>query len=102
MISTSNTLAERMTAGRLPAAEVLRVANLLAEQLRQLHAEGIVHGTLSPWAVAIDGQDVRICAAPESGSVDTPYAAPEVASGKPADARSDIYSFGAIFYEMFT
>ena len=32
----------------------------------------------------------------------TPYTAPEVVQGHPADARSDIFSFGAILFEMFT
>src|ERR1035438_7307556 len=41
--------------------------------------------------------------APEgSARAITPYTAPEVVQGRPADARSDIFGFGAILFEMFT
>ena len=36
------------------------------------------------------------------GSSEMPYIAPEVLSGKPADARSDIFTVGALLYEMAT
>ena len=32
----------------------------------------------------------------------TPYSAPEVLQGEPADARSDVFSFGALVFEMLT
>jgi hypothetical protein len=99
MTSTSQTLSDRMATGRIPVAEALRIATLLADQLRQLHEQGAVHGALTPAAVAIDGPAVELLPA---GTPDAAYAAPEVLAGKPADLRSDIYSFGGVLLEMLT
>jgi hypothetical protein len=100
MTSTSHTLAQRMAAGRLPVSEALQIGMQLADQLRRLHEQGSAHGALTPSAVGIGGPAVQLLPAPE-GDI-TRFTAPEVAKGKPADARADIYSFGAVFYEMMT
>ena len=99
-MTNSQTLAERMSASRLPAAEALRVAVSLAERLRELHEKGCCHGALTPSAVLIDGGSVELLPAADAGI--TPYTAPEVVRGRPAGDRSDLFSFGAIVYEMFT
>ena len=96
----AETLEQRLADGRLPVAEALRIAALLADQLRQLHDLGRSHGALTPAAIGL-GNGVELLA-PEAFPDDVHYTAPEVALGQPADARSDIFSFGAIFYEMLT
>lgn len=99
--SQSQTLAQKMSSGRLPVGEALRYAIQVAESLQRLHDEGRVHGSLSPAAIAINGRDLYLLPASDApGSA--AYTAPEVAQGHPADARADIFGFGAILYEMLT
>jgi hypothetical protein len=98
-MQTTSTLAERMGAGRLPAADALRIAAAAADQLRRMHDQGRVHGALTPSAIAIGEAGVEI--QPASPAL-TPYTAPEILAGRPADERTDVFSFGAIVYEMMT
>jgi eukaryotic-like serine/threonine-protein kinase len=102
MNSISQTLADRMTAGRLSVPDALRIGMLLAEQLRQSHDQQIAHGSLSPATVEISGAGIRFIQPLDTAVRAIPYSAPEVLQGNPADARSDIFSFGAILYEMLT
>ncbi len=97
---TFQTLAERMSGRPMQAAEALQLAVSIAERLAQWHGRGEVHGSLTPAAIAMAGSGVELRPAAESGI--TPYTAPEVVLGEAADKRSDIFSFGAIVYEMFT
>src|SRR5215471_3308262 len=73
------TLAQRLSEGRLPAAEALRNALILAESLRQIHDSGKVHGAVSPINMAIIPAGVELLPAPEwtLGAI-TPYTAPEM------------------------
>jgi Protein kinase domain len=97
---TAQTLEQRLSAGRLPAGEALRIATLIAEPLRQLHDMGRAHGALCPAAVFLTpGVQIQ---PPSATAGITPYTAPELLHGRPADARSDIFSLGAIIYEMLT
>jgi hypothetical protein len=97
------TLAQRLSAGRLPVAGALRYAVQLAEELRKLHAAGGVHGAVTPSSVALVAAGLELLPAPEgSARLITPYTAPEVVQGLPAGARSDVFGFGAILFEMFT
>jgi predicted Ser/Thr protein kinase len=121
------TLEERLRKGALPMEEALRIAIQIAGALDAAHRKGVVHRDLKPGNVMltrggaklldfglakIDGP-VRF-----SGSVAATasqpltaegtilgtfhYMSPEQLEGKEADARSDIFSFGAMFYEMVT
>jgi serine/threonine protein kinase len=101
MNSSSYTLAHRIAEGRVPVSEGLEIAMLLAEQLRQLHEGGSSHGWLSPATVAITDSGLQLLP-PDGALDDESYRAPELWQGGLADARSDIFSFGGIVYEILT
>jgi tetratricopeptide (TPR) repeat protein len=124
------TLAALLRKGALPVESALRYASEIGDALVAAHARGIVHRDLKPANVMITSAGARLLdfglavpqryADPESathlaveegaqtitgpGRVlgTLPYMAPEQLEGLPADARSDIFSFGAVLYEMLT
>jgi len=101
--TTTKTLRQRLSEGRIPVQEGLRYAALLAEALRKLHDDGRVHGSVTPDAVALAAEGLVLLPAVPGILRVTAYTAPEVAAEhKPADARSDIFSFGAVVFEMLT
>jgi len=100
--ANTQTLAHRMDQGRIPAPEALRYALFLADAIRKIHDSGHVHGAVSPSAVAFNRGGIEMLQSLGSSGAITPYTAPEIVEGRPADARSDIFSFGAIVYEMLT
>jgi hypothetical protein len=103
LVTDQKTLAQRLSEGRLPVAEALRYAMQLADCLGKLHETGKAHGAVSPSNLALVEGGVELLPAPEcAGGAITPYTAPEVVQGRPADARSDIFAFGAILFEMIT
>lgn len=97
------TLAHRLAEGRMPVSEALRCATQVGEALRRIHDSGSCHGTISPSTIGLGVAGFELLAPPFSarGAV-SPYTAPEVAQGRPADPRSDIFSFGAVVFEMLT
>jgi hypothetical protein len=98
----THTLSEHLAEGKPPVQEALRLAMSLAEALRKIHDSGRVHGALRPCRVEMTSSGVELLPAQVIQPEVSPYTAPEVLRGRPADARADIFSFGAIIYEMIT
>ena len=105
--------------GRMSAERAVHIAKQLAAALDAAHTEGVAHRDLKPRNVLIDEtdhvyvSDFGLAKSLEGGVatqmtragevLGTPrYMSPEQAESKPADHRSDIYSFGVILYEMVT
>jgi len=98
--STEFLLSELLAQGPIPAPEAQRYAAALADALRRIHDQGTVVGALQPSKIVLAASEVRILPAAASGI--SPYSAPEQLQGEPADARSDIFAFGAIVYEILS
>ncbi|MFH2052025.1 MAG: protein kinase [bacterium] len=122
------TLAERLARGPLPLGEMMRIAVQIADALDSAHRKGLVHRDLKPGNVMITREGAKLLDfglakvavtdnRPESFSSMTRtspltadgtiigtmhYMSPEQIEGREADARSDIFAFGALLYEMAT
>jgi serine/threonine protein kinase len=123
-------LAERISRGRLPAEEALELARQMAQGLEAAHEQGIVHRDFKPANVQVtpDGQvkilDFGLAKAKEGTATDTDlsqsptltaqmtgqgvlmgtaaYMSPEQARGTEADKRADIWAFGVVLFEMLS
>ena len=119
------TLASRLHGGGpLPIAEALKYGSQIAHAIDAAHKRGITHRDLKPsnvmltkaGAVLLDFGLAKLSDVPDSTNPSTTvditregaivgtvrYMAPEVLEHRGADARSDLFSFGAILYEMIT
>jgi len=122
------TLAKRLEKGPLPVDQVLKVGAQIADALDNAHRSGIVHRDVKPNNIVLTPTGAKLLdfglAKPTSALVDmatmtatnvqTPvtergtivgtfqYMSPEQVEGRELDGRSDIFSLGAVLYEMVT
>src|SRR5712692_9640143 len=102
--------------GPLPLEQALQYAAQICDALDAAHRKGITHRDLKPANILVTRQGIKLLdfglarVAPGENDLTltvkgtvmgTPaYMAPEQWEGKPADARSDIYAFGCVLFEM--
>ncbi len=121
------TLAARLERGPLPSDQLLRIAIEIADALEKAHHHGVIHRDLKPGNIMLTKSGSKLldfglakpmlrpdaalttmatAAKPlttEGAIVGTfLYMAPELLEGKDADARSDLFAFGSVLYEMAT
>jgi serine/threonine protein kinase/predicted Zn-dependent protease len=115
-IKGENLLELIQTSGTLSLATCLQIAIQVCHALKAAHQKGIVHQDLKPQNIMVDNSgrvfvtDFGLArslsvsrARPSDKSYGTPkYFSPEQARGQESDQRSDIYSLGAVLYEMTT
>src|ERR1039458_9113075 len=115
------TLAERAAQGPISVEEALPIARRIAEAVEYAHERGVIHRDLKPANIKLTPEgrvkvlDFGLAKLTEKGEegvtaltqtmaiAGTPgYLAPGQLQGKPADARSDIFAFGCVFYELLS
>ena len=123
------TLAKRLEKGALPLEQVLKYGAQIADGLDKAHRAGIVHRDLKPGNIMLTATGAKlldfglakptpalsssitltVTATPDSPVTEQgtivgtfQYMSPEQVEGKELDGRSDIFSLGAVLYEMLT
>jgi serine/threonine protein kinase/tetratricopeptide (TPR) repeat protein len=117
------TLEQRIAGGAIPERDAARIGEQVAEGLAAAHEQRVVHRDIKPANIRVtpDGRakilDFGLARrTPEASGVTTttettadegvagtlPYMSPEQLRGEPLDGRTDIYSLGAVLYELLT
>lgn len=108
-------LVTKETSGPLPADDAVKIALQIASALEEAHRHGITHRDLKPDNILMTRAGIKVLdfgLAKLSADSDVTktvegtvmgtaaYMSPEQVQGKTADARSNIFSFGAVLYEL--